>query len=219
MPSSSRRVMQKALLAFTLLAVSGAVVAEDGVEDPTFAVPVVAGGQSACGSRPVTVHRTRANTVLSILRDPGAGHGKEFLEVGPGSRKKDSASCIIDVRFERPLAEASTLGVDFSGTEQKSPGATASLTITLDAQRHVFDYAKGRMLDASAGKVVKRFQMLDLPAGTRHVRIAIAGKAAGTAHEDSVVIGFDTLDLCFVSGEEQPEFCGAPGYPNPRAMP
>jgi hypothetical protein len=211
--------MLKALLPIALWAISGAVFAEDGIDDPTFAMPIFTGGESVCGSQPVAVYRTRANTVLSIARTGKGEPGKEFLEVGPRSRQKDSANCVIDVRFERPLAEVSTLGIDFSGVEQKSPGATASLTIELGAQRHVFDYPRGRMLDATVGKVTKRFQMVDLPAGTRRVRISISGKAARAGHADSALIGFDALDLCFVSGEEQPEFCGAPGYPNPRAMP
>ncbi|MEC5386754.1 hypothetical protein VVD49_13550 [Uliginosibacterium sp. H3] len=156
---------------------------------------------------------------MSILRAPKGANGKEFVEVSGNARKKDSASCVIDVRFEKPFEEARTMGIDLSGVEHKTPGATASLTVTLGRQKHVFDYPRGRVLDASTGKVVKRFQMIDLPAGTTRVRIAVAAKAARTAYEDSAAIGFDEMHLCFISPEEIPEFCGAPGFPNPRVMP
>jgi hypothetical protein len=219
MQSSRRNAMRKAFVVIALWAVNGMAFAEDGVDDPHFALPVVVGGESACGAQPIVVHRTRADTVMSVLRVPKGEHGKEFVEVSGKSRKKDTASCVIDVRFEKPLEESRTMGVDFTGVEHKTPGATASLTVTLGSQRHVFDYPKGRVLDASLGKVLKRFQMIDLPAGTKRVRISIAGKASRTAYGDSAAIGFEALDLCFISPEEQPEFCGAPGFPNPRVSP
>jgi hypothetical protein len=203
-------VMQGVFAACSLASIGA--VAEDGLDDPTFAQPVISG--NACAPELMSVGRVRANTVLSITRK---SQGKEFVEVESRIRAQDSASCVIDVRFEQPLAEPGSLAVDFRGVEAKSPRAIARLSIKLDAQDYVFDYAAGRMLDASSGKVTKRFQLIDLPAGSTHVSIAISGEAESFARGDSAALGFDSLDMCFVSGEEQPEFCGAPGYPNPRA--
>jgi hypothetical protein len=208
----SQHIMRNASILLAILFAQGMAFAEDGLDDPSFALPVISGRD--CAPDIMGVGRVRANTVLSIARKT---QGKEFIEVESRIRAKDSASCVIEVRFEKPLAEPGSLAVDFCGIEAKTPRAIARLSVKLDSQEYVFDYARGRMLDASSGKVTKRFQLIDLPAGSTHVSIAISGEAASFARGDSAMIGFDSLDMCFVSGEEQPEFCGAPGYPNPRA--
>ena len=210
--------VRRLLTAVAMLVVHGFGFAEDGVNEPAFAAPVLLGGDLACGSQPISAVRIRDNSVLNVQRGAVGTPAKPFLAVGPQSNKSDQANCTIDLRFERPLAEARTLGMDFRGTQMKDPGTTVHLLIEIGSQRHVFDYAKGRVVDGSTHPVLKRFQLADLPAGTTHVRISISGKATRIADADSALIGFESLALCFVEVEE-PEFCGASGYPNPRLAP
>lgn len=206
--------MLRTAVLLVLLLTGPFALAEDGAEDMRFAMPAFAGGKQACGAQKMEVLRDRGNTVMSIVRaDPAQ---PAFLAVGP-ARKQDRAVCVIELRFEQALEAAQTLGIDFVGSEMKTPGAVVRLSIELGKQKHVFDYPAGRMLDEASGRVLKRFQVVYLPAGTRKLRIAISGEARRIARRDSAVIGFEALNLCFITSEqleEQPQFCGAPGFPN-----
>ena len=208
--------MLRSIVVIGLLLMHGLALAEDGVEDPSFAMPAI--GRD-CGTAKLTVLRDRVNTVLSVVRGSADGQSKPFVAVGPGSAPRVSAVCCLDVRLERPLVEPRTLALDFHGLERKGAGTVTRLSVAFGTQRHLFQHARGSQLDELSGKSLKRFLLVDLPVGTRHVKVSIAGKAERLGKSDEASLGFDALDFCFVSPEEQPEFCGAPGFPNPRAAP
>lgn len=207
--------MKAPIAAWSLLCLGQASIAQvPNAPAPTFADAVIPSNQARC-TQGFNSTRSPDNRVLSVLRTVKTTKDKEFLAVGPGFGTHDRAECVIDVPFQQPLNASRTLSVDYRGLEDKQSHTRASLTVTLGNQTHQFAYADGRWLDGSPGTDIKRF-LLDVPAGTRKVRIKIAGSASSTNKTDTALIGFDALDMCFVD-PDHPEYCGMTGKPNQRA--
>lgn len=210
-----RTVIRASIAACSLLCLGQASIAQaPNAPAPTFADAVIPSNQARC-TQSFNSTRSPDNRVLSVLRTVKTSKDKEFLAVGPGFGTHDRAECVIDVLFQQPLNASRTLSVDFRGSENKQSHTRASLKITLGSQTHQFAYAEGRWLDGAPGTDIKRF-LLDVPAGTTKVRIKIAGSASTINKTDTALIGFDSLEMCFVD-PDHPEYCGMAGMPNQHA--
>lgn len=207
------RVIQ-ACLSCLLLAQAGAAAADvpasPAFDDATFAV-----SQPRCGPGSLLAIRSPGNQYLSVLRTAKAKTDPEFLAVGTGYPARQSATCVLQVVLQQPLASRRTLSVDFRGVELKGKAASTSQQITIGPQTHIIQYPRGRYLDAGPGTELKRF-LVDLPKGTQRVPIRVAGTAVSLDGAETAMIGFEALDLCFVD-PDHPDFCGAAGKPNERA--
>jgi len=181
---------------------------------PTFRDAVVPAGQHLC---PATWSSTRSPTglYLSVLRQAKAAGEKELLTAGPGYSPSDRVRCTVVIRFDHPATAPAKLSLDYRGIEIKDPDATATFTIQFDRQTHTFVYGRGRWIDSSQSDTYRRF-IVDVPTGAKDLRVRLSGNAASSSKTDTVLIGIDAMDMCFLDAEH-PDWCGTPGKPNQSA--
>lgn len=184
------------------------------VSAPTFLDAVMSPGQKLC---PVTWSSTRSPTglYLSLLRQSKTTKDKELLASGPASQSSDRSNCVIKIRFEKPAPAALKLSLDYRGVELKDPNATATLKIKFDKQEHTFLAGVGQWIDSNSSEVYRRF-VIDIPKGANSMRIQISGAVKSMGKADTVMIGIDSIDMCFIDNSS-PDRCGASGKPNQNA--
>lgn len=200
-------------LAMVVLLSAGPGVPAAEPTEPAFAEPrAQTSHNDACAPGTFSATRSPDNRVLSIIRRT------KFLEVANGGKRKAKARCAIELLLEKPLVEPRTLYLDLRGDEMKEADSRISYVLRLARQHHRIEYNRGRVLDAATDSSFKRFQVLNLPKGTRRIPLVIEGAAESLDGKSFAYVAIDSFDLCF-SDPAAPDRCGGIAKPEPGAKP
>ncbi|PTR06814.1 hypothetical protein C8R32_109100 [Nitrosospira sp. Nsp5] len=161
---------------------------------------------NACDARTTKTQLSPDSRELSMIF-PGC-----FLELGQNVAEKSRASCKFDLVFSKKLEKLETVRIDIRGSELKDTAVQLRYMISLGGQTHNFEYEKGRIIqsnDPAHSDFIRSFELTDIPAGARKIRLSFEGKGKSDHKASSSYIAIDTLDACIVDpGDEDQLECG-----------
>jgi hypothetical protein len=143
---------------------------------------------------------------------------EQFLMIGQ-SGVRHRANCVVDLVFSHKLTKPETIWIDIRGAEAKEGPIRLKYVISLGDQDHHFVYEKGRIIeskDASQSDFLRRFELTDIPRGTKKIRISFHGTIKNYDKKSIGFLQLDSLDACFVDpADKSPTRCG--GAPVPKS--
>lgn len=161
---------------------------------------------NACGATETAAQVSPSKRELSII------FSGRFLDVGKEGAKQSRARCAFDLVFSEKLKKPETIRIDVRGSELKNAAVRIKYEIVLGQQTHNFEYVKGRIIegdDPAQSTFIRRFELADIPKGTRKVSIAFKGKAESSNKGSYGYAVIDSLDVCIADPQnEAPDGCG-----------
>lgn len=178
----------------------------------TFAPPIfLTVANNACDVQTTRAALSPDKRELSILF-PGC-----FLEVGQSGPEKSAADCKFDLIFAEKLSQPETVRIDVRGFELKDALVRMKYEISLGDQTHNFDYDKGRIIsgnDPDQSDFIRRFELSNIPAGTKKIRVSFQGKAKSYDEQSLGLVHIDSLDACLVDPQDDNQLgCGGTAKP------
>lgn len=194
--------ISSSLLGFLL---STGILAQD--LPATFAPPIfLSDPNSACDAETTRAGLSPDKRELSVL------FPRCFLEVGQSGVTKSAASCKFDLVFVEKLSKPETVRIDVRGSELKDAPVRVKYSISLGDQTHNFEYEKGRVIsgsDPSQADFVRRFELSNIPAGTKKIHISFQGKAKSYEKQSLGLAHIDSLDACLADPQDNDQLgCG-----------
>jgi hypothetical protein len=175
-----------------------------------FAHPVFGSGKgNSCSAKTASYTLAPDARAISVLRSD------RFLDVGQGKEKKARADCKFDLVFTRPLTNPESVHVDLRGGEFKDTKVRLYYTFSIGKQKHSFEYSEGRILEGADVSFARRFELADLPAGTKKIRVHLKGHAETKAANSVGWVAIDSLDACLVDVAKAGG-CGSTETPQPQ---